>query len=154
MLRLSSEKCYCASYATRIKIASPTQITIQNTIKHHTQTDKHSSGGIYQMIWLDWSSKYIRKIFNIRYIARDTPLSTEVGTKYCRKRIIGHGVIFFLITRTLHQRANFTEWATAICRRNLVPTFVDRGVSRGQNGGSPTVVNLSFLHWSRYFSFK
>jgi hypothetical protein len=26
-----------------------------------------------------------------------------------------------------------------------VPTFVDRGVSRGQRGGSPAVVNLSFL---------
>jgi hypothetical protein len=26
-----------------------------------------------------------------------------------------------------------------------VPTFVDRGVSRGQCGGSPTVVHLSFL---------
>jgi hypothetical protein len=26
-----------------------------------------------------------------------------------------------------------------------VSTFVDRGVSRGQRGGSPTVVNLSFL---------
>jgi hypothetical protein len=26
-----------------------------------------------------------------------------------------------------------------------VPTFVDRGVLRGQRGGSPTVVNLSFL---------
>jgi hypothetical protein len=24
--------------------------------------------------------------------------------------------------------ANYTDWATAICRRNLVPTFVDRGV--------------------------
>jgi hypothetical protein len=32
-------------------------------------------------------------------------------------------------------------------RRPLVdlPTLVDRGVSRGQRGGSPTVVNLSFL---------
>jgi hypothetical protein len=29
--------------------------------------------------------------------------------------------------------------------KNLVSTFVDRGVSRGQRGGSPTVVNLSFL---------
>jgi hypothetical protein len=37
---------------------------------------------------------------------------------------------------------------------NLVPTFADRGVSRGQRGGSPTVVNLSFLDRSRYFSFK
>jgi hypothetical protein len=36
----------------------------------------------------------------------------------------------------------------------LVPTFVDRGVSRGQRGGSPTVVNLSFLDRSRYFSLK
>jgi hypothetical protein len=34
----------------------------------------------------------------------------------------------------------------------LVPTFVDRGVSRSQRGRSPTVVNLSFLDRSRYFS--
>jgi hypothetical protein len=51
-------------------------------------------------------------------------------------------------------RANYTDWATATCRQNLVPTFMDRGVSRGQRGGSPTVVNLSFLDRSRYFSFK
>jgi hypothetical protein len=37
---------------------------------------------------------------------------------------------------------------------NLVPTFGDRGMSRGQRGGSPTVVNLSYLDRSRYFSFK
>jgi hypothetical protein len=36
----------------------------------------------------------------------------------------------------------------------LVSTFVDRGVSRGQRGGSPTVVNLRFLDRGRYFSFK
>jgi hypothetical protein len=30
--------------------------------------------------------------------------------------------------------ANYTDWATATCRRNLVPTFVDRGVLRGQRG--------------------
>jgi hypothetical protein len=41
----------------------------------------------------------------------------------------------------LSPRANYT---TATCRRNLVSTFVDRGVSRGQRGGSPTVANLSF----------
>jgi hypothetical protein len=51
-------------------------------------------------------------------------------------------------------RANYTNWATATCQRNLVSTFVDRGVSRGQRGRSPMVVNLSFLDWSRYFSFK
>jgi hypothetical protein len=45
----------------------------------------------------------------------------------------------------LSPRANYTDRTTATCRRNLVSTFVDRGVSRGQRGGSPTVVNLSFL---------
>jgi hypothetical protein len=44
----------------------------------------------------------------------------------------------------LSPRANYTDWATATCRRNLVSTFVDRAVSRGQRGGSPTVVNVSF----------
>jgi hypothetical protein len=45
----------------------------------------------------------------------------------------------------LSPQANYTDWATATCRRNLVPTFVDRGVSCGQRGGSLTVVNFSFL---------
>jgi hypothetical protein len=54
----------------------------------------------------------------------------------------------------LSPQANYTDWMTATCWRNLVPTFVDRGVSRGQHGGSPTVVNLSFIDRSRYFSFK
>jgi hypothetical protein len=31
----------------------------------------------------------------------------------------------------LSPRTNYTDWATATCRRNLVSTFVDRGVSRG-----------------------
>jgi hypothetical protein len=55
----------------------------------------------------------------------------------------------------LSPRANYTDWPTATCRRNLVPIFVDRGVSRGQRGGSPTVVNLSFLdcHWWSHFNF-
>jgi hypothetical protein len=35
-----------------------------------------------------------------------------------------------------------------------MPTFVDRGVSRGQRGGSPMAVNLNVLDWSRYFSFN
>jgi hypothetical protein len=41
-------------------------------------------------------------------------------------------------------QANYADGATATCRRNLVLTFADRGVSRGQRGGSPTVVNLKF----------
>jgi hypothetical protein len=51
----------------------------------------------------------------------------------------------------LSPQVNYTDWSTATCRRNLVPTFVDRGVSRSRCGGSLTVVNLSFLDRSRYF---
>jgi hypothetical protein len=51
-------------------------------------------------------------------------------------------------------RANYTDLATATCRRYLVPNFVDRGVSRSQRGGSPTAVYLCFLDRSHYFSFK
>jgi hypothetical protein len=45
--------------------------------------------------------------------------------------------------------ANYTDRATATFWRILVPNFVDRGVSRGQRGGSATAVNLSFLDRSR-----
>jgi hypothetical protein len=51
-------------------------------------------------------------------------------------------------------QVKYTDWATATGRRILMETFADRVVSPGQRGGSPTVVNLSFLDGSRYFSFK
>jgi coproporphyrinogen III oxidase-like Fe-S oxidoreductase len=44
----------------------------------------------------------------------------------------------------LSTQPNYTDWATATCQQNLVPTFVDRGVSLGQHGGSPVVINLKF----------
>jgi hypothetical protein len=47
-------------------------------------------------------------------------------------------------------QANYTDWTIATCRRNLVPTFADRGVSRDQRGGSRKAVNLSFLDRRRY----
>jgi hypothetical protein len=50
---------------------------------------------------------------------------------------------------SLNPQANYTDWMTATCRRNLVPTFADRGVSRDQRCGSHTAVNLSFLDRSR-----
>jgi hypothetical protein len=49
---------------------------------------------------------------------------------------------------------NYTDWVTSTCWRILVLTFLDRGVSRGQHNGPPTVVNLSFLDRSCYFSFR
>jgi hypothetical protein len=58
------------------------------------------------------------------------------------------------VSVALSPQAKYTDSATATCRRNLVSTFADRGMSRGQRRGSPTVVNLSFLDRSRYFSFK
>jgi hypothetical protein len=45
----------------------------------------------------------------------------------------------------LSPRANYTDWATATCQLNLVSTFVDGRVSRGQRVGSSTVVNLNLL---------
>jgi hypothetical protein len=42
-------------------------------------------------------------------------------------------------------QANYTNWTTADGRRILTPTIADRGVSRGQRGIFPTVVNLGFL---------
>jgi hypothetical protein len=52
---------------------------------------------------------------------------------------------------TINPQANYTDWSTATCRRNLMPTFVDRGMSRGQRDWSPTVINLIFLDRIRYF---
>jgi hypothetical protein len=54
----------------------------------------------------------------------------------------------------LSPQANYIDRPPTTCRRNLVPSCVDRGVSFGQGDGSPTVVNLSFLNRSCYFSFK
>jgi hypothetical protein len=51
-------------------------------------------------------------------------------------------------------KANYMDWATATGRRILVPTFVDRGVSRGQRGGTSMTINLTFLYRSHYFFFQ
>jgi hypothetical protein len=57
-------------------------------------------------------------------------------------------------TVALSPQANYTDWGTATCWRNLVPTFVDTGASRVQHDRPPEVVNLNFLDRSHYFSFK
>jgi hypothetical protein len=43
-------------------------------------------------------------------------------------------------------QANYTDRVTAACRRNLVPTFTDRGC----RVVSATAVNFGFLDRSRY----
>jgi hypothetical protein len=35
-----------------------------------------------------------------------------------------------------------------------MPTFVEREVSRGQRGGSPTVINLNQIHTSFWYKVK
>jgi hypothetical protein len=62
---------------------------------------------------------------------------------------ISHGIFYInatlkTISVSFSPQANYTDCATATYWRNLVPTFADRGVFRGQRGVSPTVVNLSF----------
>jgi hypothetical protein len=46
---------------------------------------------------------------------------------------------------SFNPQANYTDKATASCRRILLPTLADRGASHGQSSGSPTDLNLSFL---------
>jgi hypothetical protein len=87
------------------------------------------------------------KSYNIWYVGGIHKCGTNYNLSFKLKNKQTNSV-------ALSPRANYTDWATATCRRNWVSTFVYRGVSRGQRGGSPTVVNLSFLDRSRYFSFK
>jgi hypothetical protein len=56
--------------------------------------------------------------------------------------------------REPRSKGSIDRLTTATCWRNLVPTFEDRGLSRGKRNGSPTVVKLSFLDRSRYFFFQ
>jgi hypothetical protein len=54
----------------------------------------------------------------------------------------------------LSPQANWpAEWPPLV-GEILVSTLADRGVSCGQSSRSPTVINLSFLDQSHYFSFK
>jgi hypothetical protein len=81
-----------------------------------------------------------------------TDVSEELSASVIRVTTIGElGTKNKTNSMALSLRANYTDWTTATCRRNLVPTFVDIGVSHGQRGGSPTVVNLRFLDRSSSF---
>jgi hypothetical protein len=67
-----------------------------------------------------------------------TDVSEELSASFIRVTRIGE--LEKQKTNKLRGSYSASELATATCRRNLVPTFVDRGVLRGQRGGSPTVV--------------
>jgi hypothetical protein len=83
------------------------------------------------------------------------PSNTCLGTRWHTLVLRqGHCTSHIFLSMSFSLETNYTDRATATCWWNLVPTFVDRGVSRGQHVGSPTVVSLSLLDRSRYFSFK
>jgi hypothetical protein len=122
----------------------------------------------------------MRATCNDRLTIFDFAIQIIIGKEYSAVQfsppvpstLCGHNILFSTqLSNTLSQRpslttqintnsvafgpqADYTDWATATCWWKLVPTFADRGVSRGQRGGSPMVVNLSFLDRSRYFSFE
>jgi hypothetical protein len=54
----------------------------------------------------------------------------------------------------INPQTNYIDWATVNGRRNLLPTFADAVVSRGQRGSSPRAVNLNFLDRNCYFFFQ
>jgi hypothetical protein len=67
--------------------------------------------------------------------------------------LLSNFVILLINSMAFSRQANYTAWATDVGPRILVPTFADRGVSRGQSGGSFTAVNVCFLDRNRYFIF-
>jgi hypothetical protein len=60
-----------------------------------------------------------------------------------QSQLIGYVFTITSNSMALSRQANYTDRATADCRQNLVLTFVDRGASCGQGGGSPrpTITN-------------
>jgi hypothetical protein len=81
------------------------------------------------------------------YVTRTAEESADVTKKWSamQRQTKKDENLTLINSVALSPQANYTDWATATCRRNLVSTSTDRGVSRCQSGGSPTVVNLSIL---------
>jgi hypothetical protein len=54
----------------------------------------------------------------------------DVGNIHDSEWVLGCRWTYHKTTNTvaLSPRTNYANWATATCRRNLVPSFVDRGV--------------------------
>jgi hypothetical protein len=67
--------------------------------------------------------------FNEDEIVQETKYMEIINISWLKRQMI-NSVAF-------SSRANYTNWATGICWRNLVQTFADKGVLRGQRGRSP-----------------
>jgi hypothetical protein len=140
------------------KRSSKTSVLTRVTLRHIGEDSILQGDGIAQKVPDPVYSRNRRRIRRFNWtVSLDASISHEV--QYLKQKWELHSKCNFSKLRktnsaALSPRANYTDWATATCRRNLVPTFADRGVSRGRGGGSPSVVNLSFLDRSRYFTFK
>jgi hypothetical protein len=102
---------------------------------------RYRGGSLLATGWEDFKSLVTLKTETI--CSFDTSVPTTVTLYKAPKDIP-------LILRGFQSATNYTDFANATGRRILGPTFLDRGVSRGQRGGTPTDVNLSFLDRSRY----
>jgi hypothetical protein len=92
---------------------------------------------------LRFSRRWLWRISSSGMLRRVALVWTDVS------EALSDSIIKYTNSVAFSPQANYTDWATATCWRNLVPTFADRRVSRGRCGGSLTVVNLSFLDRSR-----
>jgi hypothetical protein len=92
----------------------------------------------------------------------DFQIQVAATNKYTEKAIVGKTGMGKISATAETNKTNSMAFTTselyqlsdATCRRNLVPTFADRGVLCGQRGRFLTVVNLSFLNQSHYLFFK
>jgi hypothetical protein len=98
------------------------------------------------------SRRYLKRLNCASYIKKILQI---YGLFYYNGLILA--LISFYINKNsvaFSPQANYTDKETAASRRNLVPTFAVRGVSRDQRGESPTVGNPSYLDRIRYFFFQ
>jgi hypothetical protein len=80
---------------TQLRVASHTESTINNILKHHTQTDKYNNSSIYQMKFLDCPLKYIGqtgRTFSVRYKEHIYAVRSNISNCKIFKSYIKHGI--------------------------------------------------------------
>jgi hypothetical protein len=87
---------------------------------------------LHPFSWFNYFNKKLGKNTSCKdrheaSVSRFTALSGSLTCRITKKELRN---CYYTSSMALSPRANYTDWATATCRRNLVPTFVDRGVSR------------------------
>jgi hypothetical protein len=93
-----------------------------------------------------------KHVLYVAPVIQSTALSTVRISKSCN--FVPLSLTFYkehkTKLRSISPQANYTDWATAAVGE-VVPTFADRGVLRGQRNGSPrplTIKNISMIKHS------